>query len=360
MLHRHSKPPIAVFISHVDWRWIKQRQHFLAESADSTYRVVVFFKPARGRRKLPRNSSMVSRLPLLPVPHAAHHGLPTRLGRWAQRIYLWMWFAFLRPSMVYVSHPVLAAVLPRRSQRAALVYDCMDDAEAMADPADRADVREQEEKLVALATLVVASSKRLVELIETRHRRTPLLVRNGLSSAFLALAGLPEPSQANRARPLALYVGTVARWLDWEGLEKLAEVADIRMVGPVPANVGSPRWVACTGPVEHSALPPMLRDADVLLLPFARNEVTAAVDPVKLYEYVAARRPIVARYFPDLEHFRPFVTFYEESAQLCAAVARALGAPLAPFGDAVEFLEQQTWPRRWRAIETVLTAIEMP
>ncbi len=40
---------------------------------------------------------------------------------------------------------------------------------------------------------------------------------------------------------------------------------------------------------------------DVALIPFLENELTRATNPVKLYEYLAAGKPVVSTYLPELE-----------------------------------------------------------
>ena len=42
-------------------------------------------------------------------------------------------------------------------------------------------------------------------------------------------------------------------------------------------------------------MPNYLIKFDVCLIPFKKNKVTEAVDPVKLYEYFSLGKPVVAR-----------------------------------------------------------------
>ena len=67
-------------------------------------------------------------------------------------------------------------------------------------------------------------------------------------------------------------------------------------------------WLCVTPP---AALAQAVRDVDILLLPFQVTELTRAVDPVKLYEYIALGRPVLAARYPELHQFASFVTFYD-------------------------------------------------
>ena len=54
------------------------------------------------------------------------------------------------------------------------------------------------------------------------------------------------------------------------------------------ANV---RWI---GPREYAELPGYLRLFDIAMIPFAINDITMATSPLKLYEYFAGAKPVIA------------------------------------------------------------------
>ena len=54
------------------------------------------------------------------------------------------------------------------------------------------------------------------------------------------------------------------------------------------------------GPRAYGELPDVLRAADAGLIPYARNELTESIFPMKVYEYLAAGLPVVATPLPAL------------------------------------------------------------
>ena len=50
-----------LYLMHVDWRWIKQRPHFLAEILSEDLDLAVVHPLKRGRSALPENHSAVTR-----------------------------------------------------------------------------------------------------------------------------------------------------------------------------------------------------------------------------------------------------------------------------------------------------------
>jgi glycosyltransferase involved in cell wall biosynthesis len=117
--------------------------------------------------------------------------------------------------------------------------------------------------------------------------------------------------------------------------------------------------VLVPGFVPHRDVPGCLAAADVLVLPYLKRIFSAEyMSPLKLFEYMAACRPIVASDLPALRT----VLRHEENALLCepdsvealaAAVRRVLadadlGRRLAD--RAREDVQSYTWDRRAKTI----------
>jgi hypothetical protein len=107
-------------------------------------------------------------------------------------------------------------------------------------------------------------------------------------------------------------------------------------------------------PVRHAELARVATSPHALLLPFRVDELTRAVDPVKLYEYVALGKPILASYWPAIERFRPFVTFYRDAVHFVDLV-RSRNVPAPPSAEArAAFLAPQSWRARAEAFASAI------
>ena len=81
-----------------------------------------------------------------------------------------------------------------------------------------------------------------------------------------------------------------------------------------------------------TTLPQVLRGADAGLIPYAINDLTRSVFPMKVYEYLAAGLPVVSTPLPALEGVEAIDTV-ADAAGLAAARARARRRhPRAPAG----------------------------
>lgn len=101
------------------------------------------------------------------------------------------------------------------------------------------------------------------------------------------------------------YIGSIAKWFDWEFVIKLAENRPntlIKLIGPTYVVVPLlPDNIIIEPAIEHKDVPAALRGFDFGIIPFKVNKLTQAVDPVKYYEYVAAELPIITTEFGEMK-----------------------------------------------------------
>jgi glycosyltransferase involved in cell wall biosynthesis len=347
------KPRLAL-VSHVDWGHIRQRPHHLAAGLAANYDVTVIAPLARRRAALvaqPARGVRVAHVLRLPGSYrsAAVARANAVIARWqcAPRIRAAAAVVVTSPEL----WPWVAADIGRRT----LVYDCMDDALAFAQDEGVRDLKARwERELVARADLTVCSSDELATRMRARGAPAERLrvIPNGWDPEAFPV----QPSQAlPAAGPLVLaYFGTIARWLDTDALRAVADAcpdASIRLIGPVDGAAPAPaERIAIEPPWPHDALAAAVADAHAMLLPFRVGDLTRAVDPVKLYEYVALGKPIAASHWPALDRFGPFVTFYRDPAHL-ATLVRDRGLPAPPDAAArTAFLAPQSWRARAAAL----------
>ena len=128
----------------------------------------------------------------------------------------------------------------------------------------------------------------------------------------------------------------------------------------------APGRVTFAGQVDPPRVAALLRQADVLVLPNTPGRVSAAyTSPLKLFEYMASGRPIVASDLPALrEILRPdsnAVLVDAGSAEaLAAGVARVLGdGALASrlAAQARDDVREWTWDKRAERIEALVESV---
>ena len=120
--------------------------------------------------------------------------------------------------------------------------------------------------------------------------------------------------------------------------------------------------VRFTGQVEPSRVPALLSEATMLVLPTVATESAAYTSPLKLFEYFAAGRPVVAS---DLAPVRELVRDGENGLLFSAGDADALAGAIRRLGNdrplaaalaqtAFAEVERYSWRRRAERLEAFL------
>jgi glycosyltransferase involved in cell wall biosynthesis len=204
------------------------------------------------------------------------------------------------PAVVWVNDLAYASVLDVTS--VPVVYDVTDDwLAAHRPPEERARLVAAEGRLLREAAAVTVCSPAL-RRSKGRDRRVELITNGVDVEAYRRPA--PRPADLP-AGPVALYVGTLhADRLD-VGLcvRTAAALAAVRgrlvLLGPDSLEEDERRRLTTAGVVLLGArpfdmVPAYVTHADVLVVPHVVDAFTDSLDPLKLYEYRASGRPVVA------------------------------------------------------------------
>ena len=209
----------------------------------------------------------------------------------------------IRNAMIVVQHPFWLTLAEELRERFGwpIVYDCMD---------DHAGLRRQggcspdvETRLVQTADLTVVTSDRLLDKVASQSRRAAL-VRNGVDYEHFAAA---EPAPPAGENVVVGYYGAIAHWFDARLVADLAKLRPdwrFELVGNTFSSdlraLHRLSNVSLLGEMPYAAIPGRLAQWHCCIIPFLRNELTEATNPLKVYEMLAAGMPAVAVDLPEL------------------------------------------------------------
>lgn len=244
------------------------------------------------------------------------------------------------------------------------VYYCVDD-HASFSGYDREQVLRDEAELCRRSDLVVTTSMALQEAKKPLARRC-VLVPHGVDYEHFARAttnGLVEPDDlADIPRPRLGFFGLIRDWVD---LDLLAEVARRRpdwhvvLLGDSTIDLSTYRSIPnlhFLGRKPYEQLPAYCRHFDVGLIPFRVNELTRAVNPIKLREYLAAGLPVVSSPLPEVRLYERLIEIAASPEEFVAGVERALGEGPARRSERRDAMSGETWPAKVERISRELTA----
>ena len=289
----------------------------------------------------------VLRLPALPLEPLPGCGWLQRVAAWRGPLERLRDFA--RPgTRLLVGRPGgLAAYLAEARDWSGIAYDAMDDFPAFYGGLSRLHMARVERRVVRRAQRIFVSSTALWR----RFAGLGCPVER-VANAFDPEAIAPPPGAAGAAgRPRVIgYIGTLGRWFDWDRVRALAAACpewELRLYGPVfvPPRRRLPANVRLEGPRPFAAVPELLRTFGLGLIPFRTGRLTAAVDPVKYYEYRAAGLPVLSTAFGEMEGRGRADGVFHLGGDPAAAVARARRWCPEPRVEAA-WRRENAWPAR--------------
>jgi glycosyltransferase involved in cell wall biosynthesis len=126
------------------------------------------------------------------------------------------------------------------------------------------------------------------------------------------------------------FVGMVDKVrFDFDLIEKLADNSDNQVVivgGFVDdADRLLPKRdnIHCLGMKSINDLPAYIKGLDVCLMPYRLNDATRNIYPLKLHEYMATGKPVVATPIPAVEEFRDLMYVVDDLAEYSQVVNHA-------------------------------------
>ncbi len=196
-----------------------------------------------------------------------------------------------------------------------LIYDYMDELELL--DLNQSDTLENHSCLLEKADLITVSAQKLYDSVPNKLLQKTLLLRNAVDDDFISKVNgyykIPNDMRLckNSYDKVVGYYGALAKWVDFDlieySLQRLPNFAFV-FIGPVflvDVNIEHLKNnydnVFFIKEMEREKLIPYLCCFNVCIIPFIKNSVTESVSPVKIYEYIAAIKPIVATNIAECE-----------------------------------------------------------
>jgi UDP-galactopyranose mutase len=236
-------------------------------------------------------------------------------------------------SLLWIYNPQAVSMVGALDE-AGVIYDCVDSFSSFswADPR----TRKWEEELINKADVILTSARKLYNGWQDCGK--PLyLVPNAADYEHFCKCGntnsTAEPVDLKRIKhPRLGFIGAVYEWVDFELIKQLASCHpywSMVMIGPkqhgleIPDSHSNLHWL---GPRDYKSLPWYLNHLDVMLIPFLLNETTEHANPIKLWEYLAAGKPVVTTFLPEIPRIAGVTWVSENSQQFCENCINALYA----------------------------------
>ena len=276
-------------------------------------------------------------------------------------------FALLDSPLIYLLTWNRTYATAFRSPR--VIYDYVDD--ILVFDGNYAQMLRDHQRLVQDAHLVLTTAAPLYHATKNL-RPDALLCPNGVDYSHFAVArekGAAAPPTdmepiLERGNPIVGYYGALAEWFDYALVMEVArQRPDISFViiGPdydgtmPPSFLDLPNldWLDVK---PYKALPGYLAYFDVAVIPFVVNEITHAVSPLKLFEYMAGGKPVIITPMQESMRYKGVLV-----ADTPAAFSERINQALDLGEDEIylQEIDQMAQASAWQArAEQILSALE--
>ena len=269
------------------------------------------------------------------------------------------------------SHPVLwiyppdAGRIVGRAGEALSIYYCADDWAAQDQWWNRSeDVRARENELAGKVDLIVGTSTRLVERWGEVHPAV-MLITNGADVQSFVRARDPElevPADLSIIpEPRIGYIGFIDKRFDsalYEIVAKGNPQWSFVMVGPVnDRSIDVSHLLALPnvyflGGRARAELPAYLKGFSVCTIPYVLNQLSESIFPLKLFEYLAAGRQVVATMLPELKPFGRYLRTADSAEAFETALQAGLTTPRET--ASLEYLRANSWDSKAEVLWNVI------
>ena len=317
-------------------------------------------------RGVSRVSSSIVQVTPLVIPGAVHPLLQTLQAQMLiaqiRRAVQCVKGAREKPLQVWSFAPDAPYLVGRLGEECFLYY-CVDEYSEF-DGVNAERIASAEAELVRRAHLVVTSSEALFESKRAIRPDTVLMLHGVDYDHFASAwrAAPPRPADlASVPPPIFGFFGAIQYWID---VALIAAVARLRprysfvLIGDclhdVSALKGLPN-VHLLGRRPNADLPSYCAAFAAGLIPFKRTALTRSVNPIKMYEYLAAGLPVVSTSLPEVRRFDGPITTADVPESFAAACDRILATNYPGRRETIsKVVERESWHSKVEQLSAII------
>jgi glycosyltransferase involved in cell wall biosynthesis len=369
------------------WRFLWQRPHQIASRLADRGHTVVYFQPPiylvplklieNYRRKnifIVRKAKKNLRVVNFFLPHflGKLRFVTERIGLMSFKFY--MKFLGFKPddAIFYYSIWRYDAFLlgALKSRGAGILYDCIDEFSAFSGLANVSEVLESERNLIE-SSVNIAASRVLYEKISGINPNCAYVPNGADFEHFHRATRITErpPEIKHLRNPIIGFIGAIYDWFDVDLVCELAELHrdySILIVGPVKFGLEKLKKhsnIVMVGSKKYDVLPQYLSCMDVCLIPFKMNQLTLASNPIKMYEYLAAGKPVVSTDLPEVRASGSELVYIgKDDRDFIRKVEEAVDEAKKPKNKTmvarrIRFAQDNSWEKRVDMYERLLKSL---
>lgn len=257
--------------------------------------------------------------------------------------------------LVEFPHPCVTQIIEiAKSFGWKTVYDVIDDWEEFSKCGQAAWYRKEVERRVAnIVDINIATAYGLRDKIrkDIVEEKPYYVITNGVDpDRMKRVERIPEYNYVRGNLQIGYFGHLTDAWFDWDMLKNIARKQPgwtFHIIGyGAPEHLELPDNIILYGKKPPEELPKFAAYWDVAIIPFINNELTRRVNPIKVFEYLQLRLPVVASDMPEIANY-PYVVLAIGEERFQQAVADAARVKMDET-KVDRFIEANTWKNKCR------------
>ncbi|HUX95581.1 MAG TPA: hypothetical protein VMV47_07595 [Bacteroidales bacterium] len=363
-----------IYLTTTDWGWAKQRPHFIAEGLASYFYVEYAYQRRYQKKNMVRNIKNIDLhfYQIFRFPFEANP-LIKFLNKILAQIQLY--FKISNFEIIWISHPFYFDLIQNMiPDKCIIIYDCMDDHLEFPENANNRKIKNKlfilEKNLIERADITIASSDYLKSKINSRYGSLKQIrvINNAISDNIINENESVVDSEnkfppKNSKLKQIVYIGTISEWMNFDLILKSLdqfEKIEYLFFGPSYIEIPSHVRLKYFGPIDHDQVINAMRIADLLVMPFRKTELILSVNPVKVYEYIFAHKPVLILEYTETLKFQEYVYLYDSDEDYLNYIENLTLNKLMPKNDNQScrlFAANNTWGYRIQEIVELLKTL---
>jgi glycosyltransferase involved in cell wall biosynthesis len=295
--------------------------------------VIYYVEPLRSDRKVPLikridGNLFVVDIPLFPyIPQLLKYTSYLKLAEKLSHLLLWALLKIIRVKnpifIIYQPHNLaLAKKLSSTFGKSLLCYDSTDDWSKFPGLSEWRvkQIQKSEKSVIKEVDVVLAVSETLYKKAKDINPNTFNLPNATSFENFNKVTQDIQvaPEILACPEPRIGYVGKITPWrLDFDLIKYIAQTRpmwSIIMIGPIHTHakalvkeLSKFKNIVFLGPKKYYSLPNYIKGFNTCVLPHKVDALTESMDPIKLYDYMATGKPIVATGISEALKFKNII-----------------------------------------------------
>lgn len=251
------------------------------------------------------------------------------------------------------------------------VYECYDEYSlSHIDGTVIPGAEEKEERLIKKVDLIFTTAHSLFESREGKHPNV-YYAPNGVDFALFNGANFNKPDPPRDlekiSSPRIGYIGNLSGRIDFSLLEKIAKYNaswSLILIGPFEQEAKVSIHTLMRYPNIHylgykpyQELPQYLKRFDVCILPFKKHAWNEYSNPLKLWQYLAAGKPVISTRIKEMEQYKDLIYLAENADEFSRLIKVVTFSDNSErVAEGIRLAKEHSWESLTRKMAEILTS----